>query len=259
MRTLIVLGCILIIGGFGVSAQTAVSRASQPSSKNSATRNSNTSRTQNTNATPQSGSSLDNNSRSSKNISGSNTSKTYAPNNPQRSGTSKTIPTAMPTAPTIAPVTQDAPKIHWMTLEEAIEKSKTEKRKLYIDVYTQWCGWCKRMDETTFSDPEVVRYMNDHYYAVKFDAEQEKDINFQEKNYKFRKNGARGYHELASAWLNNRLSFPTSVFLDENFNVIQPIPGYLDGSKMEAVLNYFGTNSHKTTPWETYERRFNQR
>lgn len=148
-------------------------------------------------------------------------------------------------------------KVKWMTLEEALEKSKTDKRKIFVDVYTDWCGWCKRMDSTTFINPVVAQYLNDHYYPVKFNAEQQKDIVYKDKTYQFKKNGARGYHELAALWLNNRLSYPTAVFLDENQGVIQPLPGFQDASKMEAILNYFGTDSHKKTPWETYQKNFN--
>ena len=179
------------------------------------------------------------------------TSKTTA-----KQPTPKTVPAQMPAAPTLK---QEKPQIQvqWMSLEEALEKSKTEKRKIFIDVFTDWCGWCKRMDESTFVNPEVAQYLNDNYYAVKFNAEQQQDIIFNNKTYHFKKNGARGYHELAAELLNNRLSFPTVVFLDESMNLIQPIPGYLEAPKMETILNYFGTDSHRTTPWETYEKKFN--
>jgi thioredoxin-related protein len=149
-------------------------------------------------------------------------------------------------------------KVKWMTLEEALEKSKTEKRKIFVDVFTERCGWCKRMDSTTFVNPAVAQYLNENYYPVKFDAEQQKEVVFKEKTYQFKKTGARGYHELAAEWLNNRLTYPTVVFLDESQGTIQPLPGYQDATKMEAILNYFGTDSHKKTPWESYEKKFNQ-
>ena len=120
-----------------------------------------------------------------------------------------------------------------MTLEEALEKSKTQHKKVFIDVYTDWCGWCKRMDDSTFSDPAVAKYLNDNFYAVKLNAEQQQDITYKGKVYHFKKNGARGYHELASTLLNNRLIFPTTVFLDENQDLIQALPNYVDARKME--------------------------
>lgn len=146
--------------------------------------------------------------------------------------------------------------VNWMTLDQAIEQCKVEKRKIFVDVYTDWCGWCKHMDSTTFVNPAVARYLNEHYYPVKFNAEQSQDIVFKDKTYHFKKNGSRGYHELAALWLNNRLSFPTVVFLDESQNLIQPVPGYQDATKMEAIINYFGSDSHRKTPWETYEKNF---
>ncbi len=174
------------------------------------------------------------------------------------SGTARTVVTPPKKVVPVKPV--EPVKINWITLEEALEKSKTDKRKIFVDVMTDWCGWCKRMDETTFTDPTVAQYLNEHFYAVKFNAEQTNDIMFQNKTYRFKSSNGRGYHELAAEWLNNRLSFPTSVFLDENMNLIQPLPGYQDASKLQAILNYFGTDSHRTTPWETYEKNFvNQR
>lgn len=146
--------------------------------------------------------------------------------------------------------------INWLTLEQAIEKSKTEKRKIFVDVYTSWCGWCKHMDSTTFVSGAVAKYLNEHYYPVKFNAEQQGDIVFKDKTYHFKKSGTRGHHELAAEWLNNRLTFPTIVFLDENMNLIQPLAGYQDAFKMEAIINYFATDSHKKTPWEAYEKKF---
>jgi thioredoxin-related protein len=147
--------------------------------------------------------------------------------------------------------------IRWMTIEEALERSKTEKRKIYIDVYTDWCGWCKHMDSTTFRDQSVVNYINEKYYPVKFNAEQTSDIVYKGKTYKFtRQQGGRGHHELAALWLNNRLSYPTSVVLNEDQDIIQPIPGFQDSKKMETILHYFGTDNHKKTPWEKYERNY---
>jgi thioredoxin-related protein len=157
----------------------------------------------------------------------------------------------------VAPIKLQSVKIEWLTLEEALEKSKTEKRKILVDVYTDWCGWCKHMDSTTFTNPAVVRYLNENYYAVKFNAEQQQDVTFKDKTYHFKRNGPRGHHELAAEWLNNNLSYPTTVFLDESQSVIQPLKGFLDASKMEAIINYFGTDSHKKTPWEAYEKKFN--
>lgn len=239
------------------------SRSSQPSAtRESGNNNAGNTRTSvyrkaptvsygNTNLQPYNAPKTDGTTGSTRNVVARPSQSYGADNNPK---TARSVAAPTKKAAVLKPV--EVVKINWMTIGEAVEKSKTEKRKIYIDIYTDWCGWCKHMDSTTFVTPAVANYINEHYYAVKFNAEQTADVVFKDKTYRFKKEGNRGYHELAAEWLNNRFTFPTAVFLDENLNSIQPISGYLDGVKMEAILNYFGTNSHKTTPWETYEKRF---
>lgn len=152
---------------------------------------------------------------------------------------------------------QDAKLIKWMTWEQAIEASKVEKRKFFIDVYTEWCGWCKKMDASTFRNEEIVDYVNENYYAIKFDAEQKEDILLKGKVYKFNRTGKRGYHQLAAAITRGQLSYPTIVFLDEDLNLIQPIAGYRDVKSFEMIMKYFAEDHHTTVPWKKYTRNYN--
>jgi thioredoxin-related protein len=68
--------------------------------------------------------------------------------------------------------------------------------------------------------------------------------------------GRNGYHELAAGLLNNKLSFPTVVFLDEDFKIISPLPGYHKPDFFEKVVTYFGDDHYKTTSWKDYEQNF---
>ena len=79
---------------------------------------------------------------------------------------------------------QEGP-VKWMSFEQAIERSKSEKRKIFIDVYTDWCGWCKVMDKSTFSEARVAKILNEKFYPVKLDAEQREDIVFSGNTFKF--------------------------------------------------------------------------
>ncbi|MCP4522175.1 MAG: DUF255 domain-containing protein, partial [Cytophagales bacterium] len=74
-------------------------------------------------------------------------------------------------------------KVQWHTLEEVEELMKKEPRKIIIDVYTDWCHWCKKMDKTTFNHPEIAKYINKNFYAVKINAESKKSITFNNKTY----------------------------------------------------------------------------
>ena len=145
--------------------------------------------------------------------------------------------------------------INWVSIEKADELRRTAPRKVLIDVYTDWCGWCKRMDATTFSDPTVIDYINKHYYAVKLDAEQEEPITLGDRTYVFVPNGRRGYHEIAKELLQGKMSYPTTVFLDEGMNMIQPVAGYLDAQTIQPILEYLAENAYKETPWEEWLKK----
>lgn len=147
-------------------------------------------------------------------------------------------------------------QVNWMTFEEAIEASKSEPRKIFIDIYTDWCGWCKKMDAQTFSHPDIASYINENFYAVKFNAEQKESINFKGHEFKFIASGRRGVHELAVALTNNNLSYPMSVFMDEEYKILSPVPGYQKAPFFDAVLKYFGEEKYKQMKWEEFYNQY---
>jgi len=154
---------------------------------------------------------------------------------------------------------QQSPKdgpVKWMTFEEAVEKSKTEKRLVFIDVYTDWCGWCKVMDKNTFSEPSVAKILNEKFYPVKFNAEQRDDVQFDGKTFRFQAYGNGGTHELANALLNNKLSYPTVVFLDENFDMIQPLPGYQKAPEFHKIIQFIGEGHFRKMKWADWQKQY---
>lgn len=153
---------------------------------------------------------------------------------------------------------KDPGDVTWLTWDQAVEKTKVEKKKIMIQIYTKWCPWCKQMDKTTFDKSHIADYLNEKFYTVKFNAEQKEPIEFQGKVYKYVSpgNGKRGYHEFASFLTMGRMSYPSTVFFDENLNSIQPIPGYQDAQTFEMIATYFGDDFYKKVPWETYEKTY---
>ncbi len=145
-----------------------------------------------------------------------------------------------------------ADEIKWYTWEEAIELNEENPKKLFVDVYTDWCGWCKKMDKSTFQDEDIVKYMNDNFYPIKLNAEQKEDIVYKGHTFKFVPNGRRGYHELAASLLDNRLSFPSFVALNEEQARITIIPGFMDANSLQPVLEFINDEKYSTMSYEEY-------
>jgi thioredoxin-related protein len=129
-------------------------------------------------------------------------------------------------------------KIQWMTWNEAVEKNAVEQKVIFVDVYTDWCGWCKKMDATTFKNEKVVDYMNEHYYAVKFNAETHDTIRFNNQEFINESNTKKGPHQLAVALLDGRMSYPSYAFIGQPWDKTVA-PGYMGAKDFQCVIKYF--------------------
>ena len=144
--------------------------------------------------------------------------------------------------------------IKWITWEEAIALNQKQPRKIVVDVFTEWCGWCKRMDKGTFMDPAVAKYINENFYAVKLDAEQLEDIKFNAEVFKYVPNetGRGGVHALAYALLDGKMGYPTMVYLNEKYERIMISPGYKETPDMLKELKFAAEELYSKTTWEAY-------
>ncbi len=147
-------------------------------------------------------------------------------------------------------------EINWISFEEAVAKTSQNPKMILVDLYTDWCGWCKKMDRDTYSRAEIVAYVNDKFYAVKFDAEGAEEVSFRGHTFKFVASGRKGYHELAAALTQNKLSYPTTVFMNEELQIIQPVPGYLDAPTFDTISKYMGEGKYKNTAWEDFQKSY---
>ena len=142
-------------------------------------------------------------------------------------------------------------EVEWLTIQEAYKRTQKEPRKTIVDVYTAWCGWCKVMDRETYTNPEVVDYLNKNFYMVKLDAEAKQDIIIGNTKYIYDANS--GANQAAVALLQGKMSYPTTVFLDAQYNMIQPLPGYLNAKAFHEIVTYLGGDYNKNEPFEQYK------
>ena len=156
--------------------------------------------------------------------------------------------------------------IEWVSINDLEELQKKEPRKVLVDVYTKWCGPCKLMLKQTFHDPEVVNYINEHYYAVKFNAEGDEVIKFKgyeftNDDYKPNKPGRNSTHDftLAIAPVNGRIAYPTIVYLDEDLNIIFPLQGLMRPPQIMPLLTYINQDKFKDTKYEEFLKEYEQK
>lgn len=137
--------------------------------------------------------------------------------------------------------------IKWLTFEQALKESQTTKKKVFIDVYTDWCGWCKVMDAKTFSNKKIAEYVNQKYYAVKLDAESGKTFAF---------NGQIVSERQLAGEIFKVTAYPTTVYLDENFSMLSPVPGYLEVPMFDKILKFYGEDVYKRQSWQDFEASY---
>ncbi|MCO5233941.1 MAG: DUF255 domain-containing protein [Chitinophagales bacterium] len=156
--------------------------------------------------------------------------------------------------PAIESVEQNANTINWLSLDEIEKAQKTSPKPVLVSLNTSWCVWCKKMDESTFSDASVINYINKNFYALKFDAEADVNYNLKGTNYSLTTVNNRKVHQLAWEWgnVNGRIGYPTIVILNENLEKLHTSPGFKDVDAMTSLMKYFGEGIYKTKSWQDY-------
>lgn len=148
---------------------------------------------------------------------------------------------------------QNTDKITWHSFEDAAKLKNESRKKIFIDIFTDWCGWCKVLDKSTFPDTTIIRLMNKYFIAVKLDAERKDTVVF--NGYTFINTNPDGYrstHQLASSLLKGRLMYPSMCFLTDSFGLITTVQSYKKPSELEPILEYLGSDKYLTMKYDTF-------
>ena len=132
--------------------------------------------------------------------------------------------------------------LKWKTYDEASTEAKKQGKKILVDVYTDWCGWCKRMDKDVYADSAVTDFLLDRYVIVKLNAESTDKLQYQGKamsQIEFSRNfGVTGY--------------PSTLFLNPNGDAITKLPGYVPADRFLNILRFIGDDHYLTMKWEEF-------
>ncbi len=131
-------------------------------------------------------------------------------------------------------------KVQWLTLEQSEDSLTINPKKVFIDFYTDWCTYCRKMDRVVFTKPEVVDALNTSYYAVRFNAEQTSPVRLEGHvliNDQLGKT-RRPIHQLAQLLATREGEFtpPVLLILDQDFRVAARYFEYLDSMELIEVL-----------------------
>ncbi len=147
-----------------------------------------------------------------------------------------------------------AQELQWTSINELEEAVRNDPKKVLIYVTTSWCGWCKKMKETTFKNPLVIDNLNKNFILVKLDGEEKNVLTYKGHEFKYVTNGRRGYNEMTKALLDGRLSYPSFVFLDEKLDRITIAPGYRDVEGLMSLSSYVKEEIYKTKTYSEYQK-----
>ena len=118
----------------------------------------------------------------------------------------------------------------WKDWNGGLKEASGAGKPVLVDVYTDWCGWCKRMDRDVYARPEVRQYLAEHFVTVKLNAEYSTPARYDGKQYTSR--------TLAERFRVN--GFPTTIFLRADGNHIANVPGYVPAERFMLLLHYIG-------------------
>jgi thioredoxin-related protein len=138
--------------------------------------------------------------------------------------------------------------VAWKKYDEALTLAAKQDKPLMVDFYTDWCGFCKKLDKITYADPVIAEYLKTHFIAVKVNAESKEPFKLP--------SGQMTGSSLAKSF--NVSSYPAIWFLTPKGEKINYWPGFAPPEKFIVVLKYIGDGHYKTQSFKDYSSQLNK-
>jgi thioredoxin-related protein len=134
--------------------------------------------------------------------------------------------------------------IAWFTFDEGIRLAAEQDKKILVDIYTDWCGWCKKMDKEVFPNADVAALLAAKYIAVKLNAESSRKLTYDNKTFT--------EQEFARAL--GVTGYPTTLFMTADAEPITIVPGFMDAERFTSVLAFIGDDHYRSMSYEDFLR-----
>ena len=133
-------------------------------------------------------------------------------------------------------------ELKWNSFNAGITQAGSSHKKILVDVYTDWCGWCKRMDKEVYADPAVREYLAKNFVVIKINAEGSESVRYKGQAYT--------PPQLAAAF--GVTGYPATLFMKDNSEPITLLPGYMEAPMFLNVLSFIAENHYETKQFDAY-------
>jgi len=137
----------------------------------------------------------------------------------------------------------DKPELKWRKFEAGLAEAKKSGKKILLDVYTDWCVWCKKLDKEVYGNEKIAEYLNNQYVLIKLNAESKVKVKY--KGEKLTE------MELAQGF--GVKGYPTIIFLEPNADAINKLGGYVGPDEFLPIAKFIGEDHFKKMSWEDYK------
>ncbi len=131
------------------------------------------------------------------------------------------------------------------SFEEILKLAQKDKKKIVVNVYADWCSWCKKMERETFPNQEVQKELKRNFYFYRMNGESNDIVEFDGRKWtKAQLTKAFGIR-----------GFPATIFLNYNSQPITVLPGYVDASTFATILKYIGDDVYTKMTFEDFMKK----
>jgi len=148
----------------------------------------------------------------------------------------------LPLVVIVAQTNEEFPSLRWHQWNEGATAAKTSGKYMLVDVYTDWCGWCKKMDRAVYGHPRVQQLLAESFIPIKLNAESEHVIT----------NGTNQYTEQEWAKMLGVNAYPTIMVYDKRFQLISRFSGYREPEKFIRYLKYISGKYYTQYTFQEY-------